>query len=317
MTMPPATGVAEPHERDHLVLRLGHRDRQRPDAKGREPVALVGRERRRLDQHAPRRQQRAEAAQHVRSGGGFHRGRHEALAAEFQPRTQSALLFFARGVFVGRVIRALVFDFDGLILDTETPLIDAYGDVHAAHGKPFDREEFLHTIGHVDFTFDPWRAFGPNANEAALEAERHVHNQRRTLAQPLLPGVAALLDAARAAGLRLGVASNSSHRHVEGHLTRLGLHAYFEFFACRGDTPSPKPEPDLYRLVLNRFGLRGTEAIAFEDSQAGVTAAKRAGLWVVAVPGVCTAGHDFSAADLRLASLADCTLDGLRARFGA
>src|SRR6185369_6620617 len=136
------------------------------------------------------------------------------------------------------MIRALVFDFDGLIVDTETPLIDAYGDVHAAHGKPFDRAEFLHTVGHVDFTFNPWRAFGPDANEAALEEQRHVHNRRRTLAQPLLPGVQALLDAARAAKLHLGIASNSSHNHVEGHLARLGLHAHFEFFACRGDTPS-------------------------------------------------------------------------------
>ncbi len=230
--------------------------------------------------------------------------------------THSALLFFPRGVFVGRVIRALVFDFDGLIVDTESPLIEAYADVHAAHGKPFDRAEFLRGVGHVDFTFDPWRAFGPDANEVALEEERHVHNRRRTLAQPLLPGVVELIAAARTAGLRLGVASNSSHNHVEGHLARLGLHANFEFFACRGDTPSPKPEPDLYRLVLNRFGLRGVEAIAFEDSPPGALAAKRAGLHVVAVPNGTTAHHDFSHADWRVASLAEITLDALLARFG-
>jgi HAD superfamily hydrolase (TIGR01509 family) len=144
-----------------------------------------------------------------------------------------------------------------------------------------------------------------------------VHNRRRTLAQPLLPGVVALLDAARGAKLRLGVASNSSHNHVEGHLTRLGLHAHFEFFACRGDTPSPKPEPDLYRLVLNRFGLRGNEAIAFEDSPPGVLAAKRAGLHVVAVPNGVTAHHDFSHADLCVASLAEVTLAALVARYSS
>jgi len=213
------------------------------------------------------------------------------------------------------MIRALVFDFDGLILDTESPLIDAYGDVHAAHGKPFERAEFFGAVGHVDYTFNPWRTFGPGADEAALEEQRHLHNRRRTLAQPILPGVTALLDAARDAGLRLGVASNSSHNHVEGHLTRLGLHARFEFFACRGDTPSPKPEPDLYRLVLNRFGLRGGEAIAFEDSPPGVLAAKRAGLHVVAVPNPTTAHHDFPHADLRTASLAELTLAELVTRF--
>ena len=213
------------------------------------------------------------------------------------------------------MIRALIFDFDGLILDTETPLIDAYGDVHSAHGRPFDRAEFFGAVGHVDYTFNPWRAFGPDANEATLEGERHVHNRRRTLAQPLLPGVVALLAAARTVGLRLGVASNSSHNHVEGHLTRLGLHAHFEFFACRGDTPSPKPEPDLYRLVLSRFGLRGAEAIAFEDSPPGVLAAKRAGLHVVAVPNPATAHHDFAHADLRISSLANVTLEDLVVRY--
>ena len=213
------------------------------------------------------------------------------------------------------MIRALVFDFDGLIVDTETPLIEAYGDVHAAHGKPFDRAEFIHNVGHIDFTFNPWRAFGPDIDETGLEAERHLHNRRRTLAQPLLPGIVAILDAARAAKLSLAIASNSSHEHVEGHLKRLGLHAHFEFFACRGDTPSPKPEPDLYKLVLNRFGLRGHEAVAFEDSRPGSLAAKRANLWTVAVPNSSTAHHDFSHADLRVASLAEVTLEKLAERF--
>jgi HAD superfamily hydrolase (TIGR01509 family) len=213
------------------------------------------------------------------------------------------------------MIRALVFDFDGLIVDTETPLIEAYGDVHAAHGKPFDRAEFLHTVGHVDFTFNPWRAFGPGANEAALDAERLVHNRRRTLAQPVLPGIADLLAAAQAAKLSLGIASNSSHDHVEGHLKRLGLHAHFHFFACRGDTPSPKPEPDLYKLVLNRFGVRGHEAIAFEDSRPGSLAAKRAGMHVVAVPNGSTAHHDFSHVHLKLSSLAELTFEELVKRF--
>lgn len=215
------------------------------------------------------------------------------------------------------MIRALVFDFDGLILDTETPLIEAYADVHAAHGHAFDRTEFLRGVGHIDFTFNPWRAFGPGANEAALEAERHIHNRRRTLAQPVLPGVAELLREAQAAGLILGVASNSRHEHVEGHLKRLGLHGNFSFFACRGDAPSPKPEPDLYRLVLTQFGLRGHEAIAFEDSHTGALAAKRAGLWAVAVPNGVTADHDFGHVDLLLTSLADVTLEQMVRRFAS
>lgn len=215
------------------------------------------------------------------------------------------------------MIRALILDFDGLILDTEGSLIEAYGDVHAAHGKAFDHAVFARSVGHADYAFDPWRAFGPAADREALDEERRAFGRRRDRLLPILPGVVELLDAAAAGGLRLGIASNSGRPHVEGHLGRLGLLPRFSHVACRGDVPSPKPEPDLYRSVLAAFGLRGSEAIAFEDSHTGALAASRAGLWVVAVPNASTAGHDFRPAHVTAASLADCRLDALLARFGA
>jgi putative hydrolase of the HAD superfamily len=214
------------------------------------------------------------------------------------------------------MIRALVFDFDGLILDTESALIGAYAHQHALHGRPFDRARFLESVGHADYAFDPWHAFEKQADRATLEEARRQRNRELELLLPILPGVTALLEAGRAAGLRLAVASNSRHPHVEGHLQRLGLKAYFEFFACREDVPSPKPEPDVYQLVLHRFGLRGHEAIAFEDSRTGILAATRAGLYAVAVPGPSTAHHDFALATVRAASLADLVLPDLLARFG-
>jgi HAD superfamily hydrolase (TIGR01509 family) len=213
------------------------------------------------------------------------------------------------------MIRALIFDFDGLILDTETALIDAYGDVHRAHGLPFDRPLFTQNVGHADYAFDPWREFGPAADRESLELRRQAFNRARNEAQALLPGVLALIDEAGTSGLKVGLASNSSHGHVEGHLQRLGLLGRFDFVACREDVSSPKPEPDLYRLVLNHFGLRGHEAIAFEDSHTGTVAAKRAGTWVVAVPNASTGHHDFRHVDLKVASLADCRLPSLMARF--
>jgi HAD superfamily hydrolase (TIGR01509 family) len=214
------------------------------------------------------------------------------------------------------MVRALIFDFDGLILDTETALIDAYGDVHGAHGVPFDRPLFTRSVGHADYAFDPWRGFGPAADRDRLEVERQAFNKARNHAQQVLPGVALLIDEGRRAGLGIGLASNSSHAHVEGHLARLGLLERFAFVACREDVPAPKPEPDLYKLALGHFGIRGSEAIAFEDSHTGTLAAKRAGLWVVAVPNVSTGHHDFGNADLTAASLADCRLPALLARFG-
>ena len=213
------------------------------------------------------------------------------------------------------MIRALIFDFDGLILDTESALIEAYAQVHRAHGAAFDRAEFLRSVGHADYAFDPWRAFGANADRAALEQERRTRNHECDRALPLLPGVVALLDAARSGGLAVGLASNSRHEHCEGHLARLGLLDRFAVIACREDVPSPKPEPDLYRFVLARLGLRGHEAIAFEDSHTGSLAARRAGLRVVAAPNRSTAHHDFAHVDLVVRSLADCPLSDLFARF--
>jgi len=214
-----------------------------------------------------------------------------------------------------RMIRALILDFDGLILDTETALIDAYGDVHADHGVPFDRELFTRSVGHADYSFDPWRSFGPGADRDALEARRKTFNRARSERQPILPGVVSLMDQASEAGLRIGLASNSSHEHVDGHLGRLGLLPRFDHVACREDVAAPKPEPDLYRLVVGRFGIGGREAIAFEDSHTGIVAARRAGLWVVAVPNDSTGHHDLSGADLRIDSLADCRLPDLLVRF--
>lgn len=213
------------------------------------------------------------------------------------------------------MIRALVFDFDGLILDTETPLIDSYRDVHATHGVPFDHATFLRNVGHADYSFDPWHGFSPHTDRATLEIERRARKDARLLEQAVLPGVVALLDAARESKLRVGLASNSEHDWVEPQLARLGLLDRFEFLACREDAPSPKPEPDLYKLVLNRFGLRGFEAIAFEDSHTGSLAAKRANLWCVAAPNVSTAHHDFAHVDLRVTSLAEVTLCALVEKF--
>jgi len=215
------------------------------------------------------------------------------------------------------MIRALVFDFDGLIVDTETPLIDSYGEVHARHGVAFDRARFVRSVGHSEYTFDPWHGFSPHTDRASLELERRTYKDEILHRQPILPGVESLLSAARTAGIHIGLASNSEHSWVEPHLQRIGLFEYFEFLACREDAPSPKPEPDLYNLVLNRFGLRGHEAIAFEDSHTGSLAAKRAHLWAVAVPNESTAHHDFAHVDLRAHSLAEVSLDTLLLQFSS
>jgi HAD superfamily hydrolase (TIGR01509 family) len=134
---------------------------------------------------------------------------------------------------------------------------------------------------------------------------------RRTelvLANNLLPGVVEHLDAAKASGFTVGVASSSTREWVSGHLARLGILDRFDCVRCRDDVTNVKPEPDLYLAVLECLGVGASDAIAIEDSPNGVLAAKRAGMRCVAIPNAITARLDLSQADLVLGSLAELTL---------
>jgi len=213
------------------------------------------------------------------------------------------------------MIRALIFDFDGLIIDTETPLIDVWEDMHQRAGLAYQRSTAIGLIGHVETDFDPWAGFGPTSDRAALEAEHQRLYRARVVQLPVLPGVLDCLREAKTRGLLLGVASSSSHRHVDGHLGRLGLLPYFDVIRCRDDVKATKPAPDLYLAAIRELNVAPQEAIAFEDSHPGTTAAKRAGLRCVAIPNASTRHHDFSAADLRLGSLAERPLAELLRHF--
>ena len=216
---------------------------------------------------------------------------------------------------VGPVIRALIFDFDGLVIDTETPLIDAWAAMHKRAGHAYSRAGALGLVGHVDVDFDPWTAFGSAADRAALDAEHRRLTRELTARQPILPGVLGYLEEGRRRGLKLAVASNSGHDHVERHLTRLGLRPFFDTLACREDVAAGKPAPEIYQLAVRKLGLAPHEAVAFEDSRAGTVAARTAGLWTVAVPNPSTHHHDFSAAHLVVRTLADQPLKDLLDRF--
>jgi HAD superfamily hydrolase (TIGR01509 family) len=216
-------------------------------------------------------------------------------------------------------IRALILDFDGLILETEGACYAAWCAQFAAHGQEYPLEDYLRIVGAHYSVLDPRRLLeqrcGRTFDWEQLDRERLAHE--RKLGESLVPqpGVVALLEGARARGLRLGVASSSSHNWVDGHLERQNLRSFFNTTVCRGDAPRVKPDPDLYLEALRRLEVQGAEAIAFEDSHNGSLAAKRAGLWCVAVPSPITASQDFAHADLRLDTLAGLDLDALLARF--
>ena len=212
-----------------------------------------------------------------------------------------------------------MFDFDGLILDTEEPVYRSWLEVYQAHGEELPFERWVQIVGSTTTGFHPQYHLEERLGRTLPKEVLDRRIGRRTemiLAQAVLPGVVQHLDAARERGLKLGVASSSTREWVAGHLARLGILERFECLRCRDDVANAKPEPDLYLAVLECLGVDASEAIAIEDSPNGVAAAKRAGMRCVAIPNSITARLDLSEADITLTSLAELTLGQLLERFG-
>jgi HAD superfamily hydrolase (TIGR01509 family) len=205
-------------------------------------------------------------------------------------------------------IRALVFDFDGLILDTESSEFETVAAEFAAHGHELPLVEWLEIVGRADHRhwFD-WleEVAGRPLEREVVVARRAAAHRESVGRQVVRPGVVELLEHARRSRLSVAVASSSSREWVEGHLRRLGLFEYFHAVRCRGDVARAKPAPDLYLSALEALGVTAAQAIAFEDSHHGSQAAKAAGIYTVVVPNDLTRTQAFGHADLVLESLAD------------
>jgi len=218
------------------------------------------------------------------------------------------------------MIRAIVFDFDGLILDTEEPVYRSWLEVYEAHGEELPFERWVQIVGSTTTGFHPQHHLEERLGRSLPKEVLDRRIGRRTelvLAQKLLPGVLRHIDQAKALELKLGVASSSTADWVRGHLSRLGILEKFDCLRCRDDVANAKPEPDLYIAVLECLGVLATEAFAIEDSPNGVAAAKRAGLRCVAIPNSITAKLDLSGADVLLRSLAEITLADLLEKVAA
>lgn len=217
------------------------------------------------------------------------------------------------------MIKAIIFDFDGLILDTETTEYRSWQELYASFGCELPLTLWHEGIGTVGI-FDPYnyleRQLGYTLDRPTLEAQRRCRDAELLAAEVVLPGVVAYLDAASSLGLRLGLASSSPRDWVVGHLERLGLLERFDVIFCRDDVSGrSKPDPAVYLAALAALGVTAHEALAIEDSANGALAAKRAGLYCVVVPNGMTRELKFDHADRRLDSLLDVPLSQLIAEM--
>jgi len=206
------------------------------------------------------------------------------------------------------MMRALIFDFDGLILDTELPDYLSWQEVYHSYGVELSLDHWCTIVGgNAESDFEP-HAYLESLVQGQVDREQIWVSRRKSYleyleTQPVLPGVLPLLNEAREYGLKLAVASSSPENWVVGHLTRLGLMAYFDVIVTADDVELTKPDPGLFLLAAEKLGVKPSEAIVLEDSSNGVKGAKRAGMFVVVVPNEITRHLDLSPADLRLDTL--------------
>lgn len=217
------------------------------------------------------------------------------------------------------VLEAIVFDFDGTILDTETPDFQTWQEVYRSHGAELPLEVWLQCVGGGTGEFAPddylEELLGRKIDRERLRTERRKRFLDRVRVEPVMPGVLELIDAAERRGVRLAVASSSDRKWVESHLERLGLRGRFAAIVTADDVERVKPDPALYRLAAQKLEVLPARAIAIEDSYNGMLGAQRAGLRCVSVPNSVTSDSDFSGADLCLDSIASIAPDELIACF--
>jgi len=216
------------------------------------------------------------------------------------------------------MIKALIFDFDGLILDTETPEYLAWQNIYQEHGFELPHEEWGKIIGGYGISdFDAAEHLTllsqGRLDSVSLRSRHKLECNAAIARESVLPGVLETIHEAKRLGLKLAIASSSRHEWVDEHARRLGIFHYFDKVICADDVGvgRTKPNPDLFLLALKRLQVQKEAAIVFEDSPNGVLAANRAGIYVVAIPNAVTALLVIEGANLILRSLSELPLIAL------
>ena len=213
------------------------------------------------------------------------------------------------------MIEAFVFDFDGLIIDTEWCEYTSIAEQFDRFGLTYQVAHFQQFVGTAWPTgwVDEIEAQAPQAiDHDELMIARRARRDELLAGYDVMPGVHRLIALAREHGFGLAVASSSSRDWVEGHLDRLDLRAHFDAVLTRNDVAQAKPAPDLFLAAAAALGVGQRGCVAFEDSHNGSRAAKAAEMTCVVAPNRITEVQDFAHVDLIVPALTHIELDGLR-----
>tara|TARA_B100001123_G_scaffold53098_4_gene55748 strand:- start:36 stop:701 length:666 start_codon:yes stop_codon:yes gene_type:complete len=213
------------------------------------------------------------------------------------------------------MIDSVVFDFDGVIIDTETPQFKTWSEVFHEHGVKLDRRLWQKIIGGGTVRFDAFEHLqnlaGRDLNRDIVFESKSERYAKRIRESPTLPGVERYIEDARKLGFKIGVASSSSKEWVEGLLESRGLLRYFDCVVCRDHVENVKPNPELYLKAISLLGSSPERAVAIEDSYNGLTSAKNAGMYCIVVTNPMTKDMIFDRADFKLDALSEISLEDL------
>ncbi|BFH63577.1 HAD family hydrolase [Paenibacillus azoreducens] len=220
---------------------------------------------------------------------------------------------------VSKLIKAVIFDFDGLIVDTETPAYHAFCKVYGEYGRELPLETYAKCVGTSFDAFNPYTHLAEML-EHKVDSEvirKQVDVEYRELLRHIQPrpGVVDYLREAGELGLKVGLASSSYFNWIEPYLTKFDLHGYFDSINTADLVQKVKPDPELYQLSLQRLEVQPDEAISFEDSLNGFIAAQKAGLHTVIVPNEMTRTFSFEDYDLKISGMDSMPLQDLIARL--
>ena len=211
-------------------------------------------------------------------------------------------------------LQAIVFDFDGLIVDTEGPGFVSWSELYDEFGQKLTLDDWRHATGYVG-GFDPGlhleKLLGHKLDWSVYAPRRESRNWELTLQQSTLPGIKRLMVDAHNRSIKIGVASNSGFGWVDQGLERLGLRHFIETIVTRDMVLNPKPAPDAYLKAAQALQADPHYSVAVEDSEPGSRAAKAAGMRVVAIPNQFSERQDLSIADLIVPSAEDLSIERL------